>query len=56
MAEELNNFEEIERKKKSDFRPVLNQTPFDDWPDALDHLTIGLVANEYTKLGKKVKI
>ena len=52
MAEELNNFEEIERKKKSDFRPVLNQTPFDDWPDALDHLTIGLVANEYTKLGK----
>ena len=28
------------------------QRPPDDWPDALDHLAIGLVANKYTKLGK----
>ena len=27
-------------------------TPSDDWPDALEPLTLGLVANEYTKLGK----
>ena len=27
------------------------QIPPDDWPDALDHLAIGLVANKYTKLG-----
>ena len=44
MAEKLNNFE-----KKSDSSPVLNP---DDWPDALKCLTIGLVANKYTKLGK----
>ena len=31
------------------------QTPPDDWPDTLDRLTISLVANKYTKLGK-VKI
>ena len=24
----------------------------DEWPDALDHLAIGLVDNKYTKLGK----
>ena len=29
-----------------------NQTAPDDLPDALDHITIGLVANKYTKLGK----
>ena len=28
------------------------QTPPDDWPDALDCLTKGLVANKYTKVGK----
>ena len=28
------------------------QTPPDDWPDALDRLTIGLIAKKYTKLGK----
>ena len=28
------------------------QTPPDDWPDALDHLAVGLVANKYTKLAK----
>ena len=30
----------------------LTQRPPDDWPDALDHLAIGLVANKYTKLAK----
>ena len=48
MAEKLNKFEKCE-KKKSDFSPVLNP---DDWPDALDCLTIGLLANKYTKHGK----
>jgi hypothetical protein len=28
------------------------QRPPKDWPDALDHLAIGLVADKYTKLGK----
>jgi hypothetical protein len=37
--------------EKSDFRPVLNpDTSW--WLVALDSLTIGLVANKYTKLGK----
>ena len=45
MAEKLNKFEKFEK----DFSPVLNP---DDWPDALDCLTIGLVANKYTKHGK----
>ena len=44
MAEKLNNFERI------NFQPC--SQPLDDWPDALDHLAIGLVANKYTKLGK----
>ena len=30
--------------------------PPDDWPDALDHLVISLVANKYTKLGKTSEI
>jgi hypothetical protein len=49
MAEKLNNFEKFERKK-SNFSPVLNPETY--WWLALDHLAIGLVANEYTKLGK----
>ena len=28
------------------------QRPPDDWPNAIDHLVIGLVANKYKKLGK----
>ena len=40
-------FEKFEKKTQI-FSLVLNQ----DWPDALDHLAIGLVANKYTKLGK----
>ena len=52
MAEKLNNFEKFERKKNQISALFSIQTPPDDWPDALDHLTIGLVANKYTKLGK----
>ena len=55
MAEELNNFENFEREKKIRFQPFSIQTPPDDWPDALDYLTIGLVAHKYTKLGKTNK-
>ena len=52
MAEKLNNFEKFERKKNQISALFSTQTPPDDWPDALDHLVIGLVANEYSKLGK----
>ena len=55
MAEKLNNFEKFERKKNQISALFLTQTPPDDWPDALDCLTIGLVANKYTKLGKTSK-
>jgi hypothetical protein len=52
MAEKLNNFEKFERKKNQISALYSTQRPPDDWPDALDHLAIGLVANKYTKLGK----
>jgi hypothetical protein len=52
MAEKLNNFEKFERKKNQISALFSTQTPPDDWPDSLDHLTIDLVANKYTKLGK----
>ena len=52
MAEKLNNFEKFERKKDQISALFSTRTPPDDWPDAIDHLTIGLVANECTKLGK----
>ena len=51
MAEKSNNYEKFERKKIR-FQPFSTQTPPDDWPIAIDHLTIGLVANKCTKLGK----
>ena len=51
MAEKLTNVEKFERKKKNQISALLStQTPPDDWPDTLDRLTIGLVANKYTKL------
>ena len=54
MAEKLNNFEKFERKKIR-FQPLFStQTPPNDWPDAIDHLTIGLVSNKYTKLEKTI--
>ena len=49
MAEKLNNFEKFERKKDQISALFSTQTPPDDWPDAIDHLTIGLVANRCTK-------
>ena len=52
IAEKLNNFEKFERKKSKISTLFLTQRSPDDWPDALDHLAIGLVANKYTKLGK----
>ena len=52
MAEKLSNFEKFDRKKNQISALFSTQIPPDDWPDALDHLAIGLVANKYTKLGK----
>ena len=52
MAEKMKNFEKFERKKNQISALFSTQTPPDDWPDALDYLTIGLVANKYTKVGK----
>ena len=52
MAQKLNNFEKFEEKKNQISALFSTQTPLDDWPDALDCLTIGLVANKYTKLGE----
>jgi hypothetical protein len=41
------------KEKKNQISALFStQTPPDDWPDAIDHLTIGLVANKCTKLGK----
>ena len=55
MAEKLNNFEKFERKKDQISALFSTQTP-DDWPDAIAHLTIGLVANKCTKLRKTSQI
>ena len=52
MAEKLNNFEKFERKKNQISALLSTQRPPDDWPDALDHLAIGFLANQYTKPGK----
>ena len=52
MAEKLNNFEKFERKKNQISALLSTQRPNDDWPDALDHLAIGFLANKYTKPGK----
>ena len=52
IAEKLKNFEKFERKKGQNSALFLTQRPLDDWPDALDYLAIGLVANKCTKLAK----
>ena len=54
--EKLNNFEKFERKKGQISALFLTNRPPDYWPDALDHLAIGLVANKCTKLAKKSEI
>jgi hypothetical protein len=46
----------IDRNKLQISALFLTQRPPDDWPDALDHLAIGLVVNKYTKLGKTSEI
>ena len=49
----IEQFGKIWKKKKNQISSLFStQTPPDVWPDALDRLTIGLVANKYTKLGK----
>ena len=52
MAEKLNNLKKNQRKKHQILALFSTQGPPDDWPDAVDHLTIGLVAKKYTKVGK----
>jgi hypothetical protein len=52
MAEKLINFEKFARKKSQISALFSTQRTSVDWPDALDHLAIGLVANKYTKVGK----
>ena len=44
--------EKIEKKKNQISALFSTQRPLGDWPDGLDHLAIGLVANLYTKLEK----
>ena len=42
-------------KKKGKISALfLTQRPTDDWPDALDHLAIGLVANTYKEFSPYV--
>ena len=48
--------EKFERKKYQISALFSTQTPPDDWPDAIAHLTIGLVANKCTKLRKTSQI
>ena len=55
MAGKLSNFEKNCKKRDPISALFSTQTPPDDWLDALDHLTIGLVANRYTKLGKTIE-
>ena len=55
MAEKFNNFEKFEHKKTKSLVLFSTQRPPDVWTDASDHLPIGLVANKYTNLEKRVK-
>ena len=52
MAQKLNNFEKFKEKTPQISALFSKQTPPNDWPDAIDHLIIGLVANKYSKHGK----
>ena len=55
MTEKLKFWKNLKNKQNKNQIVVLfsTQRPPDDWPDTLDHLAIGLVANKYTKLAKK---
>ena len=55
MAEKLSNFEKNCKKKDPISALLSTQRPPDGWPDAIDHLTMGLVANKCTKLGKTIE-
>ena len=49
----IEQFWKIWKKEKNQISALLStQTPPDNWPDALDCLTKGLVAYKHTKLGK----
>ena len=53
MAEKLSNFEKNCKKKDLISALFLTQRPPDDWPDAIDHLTIGLVLINAQNLEKQ---
>ena len=52
----IEQFWKIWKKKDQISALFSTQTPPDDWPDAIAHLTIGLVANKCTKLRKTSQI
>ena len=52
MAEKLSNLKKNCKKRNPISALFSTLRPPDDWPDAIDHLNIGLVANKCTKLGK----
>jgi hypothetical protein len=54
MPEKLNNFERFDKENQISAL-FSTQRPLDDWPDALDHLAIVLVANKYQKICKTWK-
>ena len=54
MTEKFNIFEQFERKKQISAL-FSTQRPPDDWPDAIDHLNMGLVTNKCTKPGKTIE-
>ena len=55
MADKLSNFEKIVKKRDQISALFSTQIPPDDWPDAIGHLIIGVVANKCTKLGKTIE-
>ena len=49
MAKKLKILKNLKGKKNRISALFSTQRLPDDWPDVLDHLAIGLVANKYTK-------
>ena len=52
LLKNLTILRNLKEKKGQISALFLTQRPPDDWPDALDHLAIGSVANKCTKLEK----
>ena len=52
MSENLKIFENFKEKKNQNSALCLTQWPPDNWSGVLDHLAIGLVDTNYTKLEK----